>query len=149
MQNPKIKVFTCVWYEGLQCKVNPYKKDGLAGVLGNLLQCSIDTAVSLHRKRAMKPLYDENSGILHSEWNTGHTQKNGAVPKVIKQFISHPTRTQHTLPAAGTVQVSHAYCRAAGPVSKMAPQQEKAFRVLRFEVSGSVVTVQREFRVRF
>ena len=28
-----------------------------------------------------------------------------------------------------------------GPVSKMASQQEKAFYVLRFEVSGSVITV--------
>ena len=41
---------------------------------------------------------------------------------------------------------SHAYCGAAGSVSKMAPQQEKAFCVLRFEVSRSVITVQREFR---
>ena len=41
---------------------------------------------------------------------------------------------------------SHALCRAAGPVSKMASQQEKAFCVLRFEVSRSVITVQREFR---
>ena len=31
----------------------------------------------------------------------------------------------------------HAYCGAAGPVSKMASQQEKAFCVLRFEVSRS------------
>ena len=38
---------------------------------------------------------------------------------------------------------SHAYCGAAGSVSKMAPQQEKAFCVLRFEVSRSVITVQR------
>jgi hypothetical protein len=30
---------------------------------------------------------------------------------------------------------SHAYCGAAGPVSKMASQQEKAFCVLYFEVS--------------
>ena len=37
----------------------------------------------------------------------------------------------------------------AGPVSKMASQQEKAFCVLRFEVSTSVITVQREFRARF
>jgi len=37
----------------------------------------------------------------------------------------------------------------AGPVSKMAPQQEKAFCVLCFEVSRSVSTVQREFRARF
>jgi len=44
---------------------------------------------------------------------------------------------------------SLAYCGAAGPVSKMASQQEKAFCVLRFEVSRSVITVQREFRARF
>ena len=44
---------------------------------------------------------------------------------------------------------SHAYFGAAGPVSKMASQQEKAFCVLRFEVSTSVITVQREFRARF
>jgi hypothetical protein len=39
--------------------------------------------------------------------NTEH-QKNGAVSEVIKKCIPHPTRTQHTLSAAGTVQVSHA-----------------------------------------
>ena len=44
---------------------------------------------------------------------------------------------------------SHAYCGAAGPDSKMASQQEKAFYVLRFEVSRSVITVQRELRARF
>ena len=43
----------------------------------------------------------------------------------------------------------HAYCGAAGPVSKMASQQEKAFCVLRFEVSRCVITVQRVFRARF
>ena len=37
----------------------------------------------------------------------------------------------------------HAYCGAAGPISKIASQQEKAFCVLRFEVSRSVITVQR------
>ena len=36
---------------------------------------------------------------------------------------------------------SHASCVAAGPVSKMASQQEKAFCVLRFEVSRSAITV--------
>ena len=41
---------------------------------------------------------------------------------------------------------SHAYCGTAGPVSKMASQQENAFCVLRFEVSRSLITVQREFR---
>jgi len=44
---------------------------------------------------------------------------------------------------------SHAYCGAAGQVSKMASQQEKDFCVLRFEVSRSVITVQREFRAPF
>jgi hypothetical protein len=43
---------------------------------------------------------------------------------------------------------SHAYCEAAGPVSKMASRKEKAFCVLRFEVFRSVITVQREFRAR-
>jgi hypothetical protein len=37
---------------------------------------------------------------------TVHVQKNDAVSRVIKKFISHPTRAQHTLSAAGTVQVS-------------------------------------------
>jgi hypothetical protein len=37
----------------------------------------------------------------------------------------------------------------AGPVSKMASQQERAFCVLRFEVSRSVITVQRELCARF
>jgi hypothetical protein len=57
----------------------------------------------------------------------------------------------------GTVQVSpelqlfasHAYCGAVGQVAKMASQQGKAFCVLRFEVSRSVITVQREFHARF
>jgi hypothetical protein len=44
---------------------------------------------------------------------------------------------------------SHAYCGAAGLVSEMALQQELAFCVLRFEVSRSVITAQREFRTRF
>jgi hypothetical protein len=40
---------------------------------------------------------------------------------------------------------SHAYCGAAGSVSKMASQLEKVVCVLRFKVSRSVITVQREF----
>ena len=39
---------------------------------------------------------------------TEYTPKNGAVSKVNKKFISHPTRAQCTLSAAATVQVSHA-----------------------------------------
>jgi len=39
---------------------------------------------------------------------TGYIQKNGAVSKVNKKFISHLTRAQPTPSAAATVQVSHA-----------------------------------------
>ena len=88
---------------------------------------------------------------------TGYTQKNGAGSKVNKKFISHLTRARRTPSVAATVQVSHALpairfsclLRGHGPVSKMASQQEKAFCVLRFEVSRSVITVLREFRARF
>ena len=77
---------------------------------------------------------------------------NGAVSKVNKKFISHLTRAKRTPSATETVQVSHAIpavrslVLTAGPVSKMASQQENAFCMLRFEVSRSVITVQREFR---
>jgi len=75
--------------------------------------------------------------------------KNGAVSKVNNKFISHLTWAQRTTPAAATVKVSRALpavrfsCLygAAGPVSKMAVQQERAFCALRFEVSRSVITV--------
>ena len=70
-----------------------------------------------------------------------YKQKDGAVSKVNKKFISHLTRAQRTPSAAATVQVSHALpavrfsclCEAAEPVSKMASQQGKSFSVLRFE----------------
>ena len=84
--------------------------------------------------------------------NTGCLQMNGAVSKVNKKFISHLTRAKRTPSAAEIVQVSHALpavrslVLTAGPVSKMASQQEKAFYVLPFEVSRSVITVQLEFR---
>jgi hypothetical protein len=38
----------------------------------------------------------------------GCTQKNGAVSKVNKKFISHITRAQRTPSEAATVQISHA-----------------------------------------
>jgi hypothetical protein len=81
--------------------------------------------------------------------NAGYTQNNGAVSNVTEQCISHHTRPQHTLSAAATVRVSHAYCGAAGPVFKMASHQEKAYYVLCVEVSRSVITEQREFCARF
>jgi hypothetical protein len=36
-----------------------------------------------------------------------HAQTNGIASKVIKKLISHPTRAQRTLSAAGTIKVSH------------------------------------------
>ena len=50
-----------------------------------------------------------NEGAYHcKEGYTGYTQKNGAVSKVNKKFISHLTRAQRTPSAAAAVQVSHA-----------------------------------------
>ena len=40
--------------------------------------------------------------------NTGCLQKNGAVSKINKKFISHLTRAKRSPSAAATVQVSHA-----------------------------------------
>ena len=83
---------------------------------------------------------------------------NVAVSKVNKKFISHLTRAKRTPLAAATVPsfscatsslLARAYCGAAGSIYKVAPQQEKAFCVFRFEVSRSVIIVQREFRARF
>ena len=71
---------------------------------------------------------------------------NGAVSEVNKKFISRLTRAKCTPLTAATVQVSHALpavrplVLTVGPVSNMASQQEKAFCVLRFEVSRSVIT---------
>jgi hypothetical protein len=63
----------------------------------------------------------------------GHTQKNGAVSKVNKKFRSlhgHKIRCQQRVMSKFLMRyqqfASHAYCGAAGPVSKMASQQEKA-----------------------
>ena len=88
--------------------------------------------------------------------NTGYTQKNGAVSKVNKKFLTlhghnvhHQQRQLSKFLMRYQQFASRAYCGAAGPVSKMASQQEKAFCVLRFVVSRSVITVQREFRARF
>ena len=85
---------------------------------------------------------------------TGYTQKNGAVSEVNKQFISHLTghnvhrqqRQLSTFRMRYQQFASRAYCGAS---FKMASQQGKAFCVLHFEVSRSVIKVQREFRARF
>jgi hypothetical protein len=76
--------------------------------------------------------------------------------KLLKHFLAlhgHNIHCQQQevskLPIPYQQFASHAYCGAAGTISKMASQQVKAFCVLRFEVSRSVITVQREFRARF
>jgi hypothetical protein len=102
------------------------------------------------------------AAIVAVEWSlrviayTEYSQQNGAVSKVNKKSISQLTRVKRTPSAVKTIQVSRVLpvvrfscCGAAGPVFKMASQQEKAFCVLRFEVFRSVITVQREFRARF
>ena len=52
---------------------------------------------------------DEQNTIFSFPLYTGYTQKNGAVSKVNKKFISHHTRAQRTPSAAATVQVSQRY----------------------------------------
>ncbi len=82
---------------------------------------------------------------------------NGAVSKVNKKFISHLTRAQRTPSVAAAVQVSHALpaarfsclLRGCGASFQDGVTAGKAFCVLRFEVSRSVITGQREFRARF
>ena len=44
----------------------------------------------------------------HTHIYTGCLQKNGAVSKINKKFVSHLTREKRTPSAAATVQVSHA-----------------------------------------
>ena len=71
--------------------------------------------------------------VILSEY-TGYTQKNGAVSKVNKKFVTlhghNVHRQQRQLSKFLTLYrqfISHAYCGAAGLVSKMESQQENAF----------------------
>ena len=78
---------------------------------------------------------------------TGYTQKNGAVSKVNKKLfltlhghnVHHLQRQLSKFLMRYQQFASYAY---RGAISKMASQQEKAFCVLRFEVSRSVITAQ-------
>ena len=57
------------------------------------------------------PVLDRRLSLLNQlrpSQSRGYTQKNGAVSKVNKKFISHLTRAQRTPSAGTTVQVSHA-----------------------------------------
>jgi hypothetical protein len=71
--------------------------------------------------------------------NTEYTQKNGAVSKVNKKFISYLTRAQRTPSAAATVQVFHALpavrfsCLLRGQFLRWRRSRKKAFCVLRFD----------------
>jgi len=99
----------------------------------------------------------KQTGVIRKQLYTGYTQKNGAVSKLTRNLFltlhGHNVHRQQRQLSKFLMRyqqfASHAYCGAAGPVSKMESQQEKAFCVLRFEVSRSVITVQREFCARF
>ena len=74
--------------------------------------------------------------------------------KLTRNLFLTYTGTTHTVssgncPSSSCATSSSLFVLTAGPVSDMASQQEKAFCLFRFEVSGSVITVQREFRARF
>jgi hypothetical protein len=80
--------------------------------------CSFETSgiILSHPRRPKCSVFEKSvcmyayvyTAAYHSFACTGHTQKNGAVSKVNKNFMSHITRAQHTPSAAATVQVSHA-----------------------------------------
>ena len=53
-------------------------------------------------------MYVQRNVVAGSRKYAGYTQKNGAVSKVNKKFISHLIRAQPTPSAAATLQVSHA-----------------------------------------
>ena len=74
----------------------------------HLILFGVHRAFALRKEQTfliINQFYDSQFSIA---FDTGYTQKNGAVSKVNKKFISHLTRAQRTPPAAANVQVSHA-----------------------------------------
>jgi hypothetical protein len=70
------------------------------------LPCSQNPTTCLYPGPSLMPIVILS---LHLRYrSTGHTQKNGAVSKVNKKFMSPITRAQYTPSAAATVRVSHA-----------------------------------------
>jgi len=67
------------------------------------IQSTLRTAPELCKHVSLAVLFGKNGNSY-----TGYTQKNGAVSRVNKKFISHLIRAQSTPSAAATVQVSHA-----------------------------------------
>jgi hypothetical protein len=61
-----------------------------------------------HDMRILTEIFPKKLRLFPKICYTGYTQKNGAVSKVNKKFISHLTPAQRTPSALATVQVSHA-----------------------------------------
>jgi hypothetical protein len=68
--------------------------------------------------------------------------------KLIKIYFSPYTGTKYTVGSGYCPSFSCATSSSLLTLT-VGPQQEKAFCVLRFEVSRSMIRVQREFRTRF
>ena len=102
----------------------------LNGKLGHLMQ--MWNVQDIHNRTVRVQKLTRNLFLTLHGHNVHHQQQQ--LPKFLMRYQQF---------------ASHAYCGAAGPVSKMTSQQGKAFCVLRFEVSRSLITVQREFRARF
>ena len=79
--------------------------------------------------------------MMHDTY-TGYTQKNGAVSKVNKKFISHLTRAQRTPSAAAAVQVSHA-CVFSKPCTKLTMHCNHRFGHLKTEHTESFFMLRR------
>ena len=93
--------FGTTYRSHLQGSRNPRRKSSW-----NLKMEPIGCPEMLVTNYHFKPQISQKSADLE-EKNTGYTQKNGAVSKVNKKFISHLTRAQRTPSAAATVPVSH------------------------------------------
>jgi len=84
---------------------------GITYVIGQCMtfEASVIARVFM-REYNFPQLCSKREACGHEAWEcsyTEYTQKNGAVSKVNKKFISHLTRAQRSPSAAATVQVSH------------------------------------------
>jgi hypothetical protein len=74
------------------------------------IRCGNYSIISImlnNNNRIMVFVHARFAALVTTEGNTRYTQKNSAVSKVNKKFISHVTRAQRTPSAVATVQVSH------------------------------------------
>jgi hypothetical protein len=72
------------------------------------VQLSVNKTDKMCNQHCFKKTIVQDDILYGISYNTVCSQKNGAVSKVNKKFISHLTRGQRTPSAAATVQVSHA-----------------------------------------